>query len=97
MVEQAHRDGTNKESLKPEAQAVLSYLRAGHEISSDVIERELRKLGGIKEIVINPISYIVKINYDPSVVSAEKMRSVLKQLGQGEQIETRQVLSRTSG
>jgi copper chaperone CopZ len=97
MVEQAHRDGTNKESLKPEAQAVLSYLRAGHEISSDVIERELRKLGGIKEIVINPVSYVVKIYYDPRVISAEKMRSVLKKLGQGEQIETRQVPSNSAG
>jgi copper chaperone CopZ len=93
MVEQTYRGGTNRESLKPEAQAVLSYLRVGHEISSDVIERELRKLGGIKEIVINPVNYVVKIQYDPRAISAEKMRTVLKKLGQGEQIETRQVPS----
>jgi copper chaperone CopZ len=91
MVERTHREGTKK-PLKPEAQAVLSYLRAGHEISSDVIERELRKLGGIKEIVINPVNYVVKIHYDPRAISAEKMRSVLKKLGQGEQIETRKYL-----
>jgi hypothetical protein len=40
-------------------------------------------LEGIKEIIINPLSHTVKIRYDPRVVSADKMRFVLKQLGQG--------------
>ena len=82
MVERADREGTKKEPLESEALAVLSYRKAGHDVSSRVVERELRKLGGVKEIAINPLSYVVKIHFNPNVVSAEKMRSVLKQLGQ---------------
>jgi hypothetical protein len=67
--------------LKSEALAILSYLRAGHAIPSGVLERQLRKLGGVREIVMNPLSHTVKIRYDPRVVSAEKIRSVLKKLG----------------
>ena len=95
MVERADREETKKELLKPEGLAVLSYRRAGH-ISSRVVERELRKLRGVKEIAINPISYVVKIHFNPSVVSAEKMRSVLKSLANASGIETRQVPSRAS-
>lgn len=82
MVEQTYKEWTQKECLKSEALAVLSFLKAGHEIPSRMLERQLRKLGGIKEIIINPISRTVKIRYDPRVVSADKMRSVLKNLGQ---------------
>ena len=83
MVEQTYKEGTQKERLKSEGLAVLSYLRAGHKISSRMLERQLRKLDGIKEIIINPISRTVKIRYDPRAVSADKMRSVLKKPGQG--------------
>jgi len=96
MVERADREGTKKELLKPEGLAVLSYRRAGHNISSRMVERELRKLRGVKEIAINPISYVVKIHFNPSVVSAEKMRSVLKSMANASSIETRQMPSRAS-
>jgi hypothetical protein len=83
MVEQTYKARTQKERLKSEGLAVLSFLKAPHEIPSRMLERQLRKLEGIKEIIINPISRTVKIRYDPRVVSADKMRSVLKKLGQG--------------
>ena len=83
MVDQIYKERTQKERLEFEAIAVLSYLKAGHEIPSGMLERQLRKLGGIKEIIINPISHTVKIRYDQRVVSADKVRSVLKKLGQG--------------
>ena len=78
MVELTCEERTQKERLKSEGLAVLSFLKNDHEISSRMLERQLRKLKGIKEIIINPISRTVKIRYDPRVVSADKMRSVLK-------------------
>ena len=78
MVEQAYKEGRQKERLKSEGFAVLSCLKVGQETPSRLLERQLRKLMGIKEVIINPISRTVKIRYDPRVVSADKMRSVLK-------------------
>jgi hypothetical protein len=83
MVEQTYKERTQKERLKSEALAVLSFLKAGHEIPSRMLERQLQKLGGIKEVMINPISRTVRIRYDQRVVSADKMRSVIEKLGQG--------------
>ena len=83
MVEQTYKERTQKERLKSEGLAVLFSPKADHEISSRMLEHQLRKLEGIKEIIISPISSMVKIRYDPRVVSADKMRSVLKKLGQG--------------
>ena len=82
MVEQTYKERTQKERLKSDGLTVLSYLKPGHEISSRMLERQLRKLEGINEIIINPISRTVKVSYDPRVVSADKMRSVLKKVGQ---------------
>ncbi len=83
MSEQTYKELTQKERLKSEALAVLSFVKAGHEIPSRMLESQLRKLEGIKEIIINPISRTVKIRYDQSLVSADKMRAVIKKLGQG--------------
>jgi len=74
---------TQKDRLKPEAHAILSCLSAGDKVFSGMLERELRKFEGVKEIAINHISHAVKIRHDPHLVSAEKMRSVLRKLGQG--------------
>jgi len=82
MVEQTHKEPTQKERSKSDALAVLSFPKIGHEIPSRMLERQLRKLEGINEIIINPISRTVKVSYDPRVVSADKMRSVLKKVGQ---------------
>jgi len=69
-----------KHRLNSDAIAILSYLRPASPIPSGKIERELRKMKGVKEITINPLTYTVKIRYDPNVVSVEKMRLVLKRL-----------------
>ena len=47
------------------------------------IEAQLRKMKGIKEVKINHVSHTVKIHYDPSVVTIEKIRTVLKNAGSG--------------
>lgn len=78
MVKQTCEERTQKDRLKSEGLAVLSSLKASHEISFRVLERQLRKLKGVKEIIINPISRTIKIRYDPRVVSVDKMRSILK-------------------
>ena len=80
MAAQIQKKLTQKERSKSEALAVMSFL---HAVPPGILERQLRKLGGIKEIMINPISRTVKMRYDPRVVSAEKVRAVLKKLGQG--------------
>ena len=63
---------------KREAPAILSYGRAGMRIPSRRIVTRLRKMKGIKEIKINHVSHTVKIHYDPSVVTIEKIRTVLE-------------------
>lgn len=72
---------TELERLKSEAHIILSYLTPGHVIPSGKLERQLRKLKGVREITINHLSHTVKIRYDPHLVTAEKMRSILKKLG----------------
>ena len=56
--------------------AVLSYLGPSGEV-----ERELRKLNGIRKITINPLFGTVKIRYDPNITTVEKIRSVAKRPG----------------
>jgi len=72
-----------KGELKAEAHAILSYGRPGMRIPSRRIETRLRKMKGIKEVKINHVSHTVKIHYDPSVVTIEKIRTVLKNAGSG--------------
>ena len=67
--------------LNSDACAILSYLSPTTAIPSGKIERELRKLNGIKDITIYPLSSTVKIRYDPNAITVEKMRSILKRLG----------------
>ena len=67
--------------MKSDAYAILSLLRPENPIPSGKIERQLRKLRGVKETTINPISHTVKIRYDPHIMTAEKMRSFIRRLG----------------
>jgi hypothetical protein len=63
--------------LKAEAHAILSYLRPGMLTPSGQIETRLRKMRGVKELTINHVSHTVKIRYDPSIVTIEKIRTFL--------------------
>ena len=74
-----------KHGLKAEAYAILSYLRLDMLIPLGQVETRLRKMKGIKEVTINHVSSTLKIRYDPSVLTAEKIRSVLKKLGSRKQ------------
>ena len=64
--------------MKAEAHAILSYLRLGVLTPPGQIETELRKMIGIKEVTINVVSHTIKIRYDPSIVTIEKIRTFLK-------------------
>jgi len=68
----------SKSESDDEAHAVLSYLRMDVSIPSGQIETRLRKLKGIKEAAVNHVSHTVKIHYDPSIVTREKIRTLLK-------------------
>lgn len=52
-------------------------------LPAEQIETGLRKMEGIKEVRINHVSHTVKIRYDPSIVTIEKIRTVLKGIGSG--------------
>ena len=66
--------------LNSDACLILTYFGPEIPIQSGRIERELRKLKGIKEITINHLTHTVKIRYDPKVITEEKMRSIIKRL-----------------
>ena len=67
-----------KDELKAEAHAILSYLRLGTRIPSGKMEARLRKMKGVKEVTVNLVSHTVKIRYDPSIVTIEKIRTFLR-------------------
>jgi copper chaperone CopZ len=71
-----------KGELKAEGRAILSCLRLGM-LPAGQIRSRLRKMEGIKEVRINHVSHTVKIRYDPSIVTIEKIRTVLKGMGSG--------------
>ena len=70
-----------KGELKAEAHAILSYLRLGMLIPSGQVETRLRKIKGIKDVTVNHVSHTVKVRYDPSIVTIEKIRTLLKNRG----------------
>jgi copper chaperone CopZ len=39
---------------------------------------------GVKEVTVNPVTDTVKISYDPSIVTIEKIRTFLKKPVSGE-------------
>ena len=64
--------------MTAEARATLSCLRLGRGIPPGRIKTCLRKLKGIKEVAINHVTHTVKIRYDPSIVTIEKIRASLR-------------------
>ena len=67
-----------KSELKAEAHAILSYHRLGMLIPSGQVETRLRKMKGIKEVTVNHATHTVKIHYDPSIVTIERIRALLE-------------------
>ena len=67
-----------KGELKAETHAILSCLRLGMLIPSGQVETRLRKMKGVKEVTVNHVSHTVKIRYDPSIVTIEKIRTFLR-------------------
>jgi copper chaperone CopZ len=82
-----------KSESKAEAHAILSYLPLSMLIPPGQIETRLRKMKGVKEVTINHVSHTVKIRYDPSIVTIEKIRTFLKRSVSGPWIaESRKLL-----
>jgi len=46
-------------------------------IPSGQVETRLRKLKGVKEVTVNHVSHTVKIRYDPSIVTIERIRTLI--------------------
>ena len=69
-----------KNRRSSDACVILSSLSPATPIPSGEVERELRKLKGIRKITINPLFGTVKIRYDPNITTVEVMRSRLKRL-----------------
>jgi copper chaperone CopZ len=79
LLEQPRPQQTEpKGELKAEAHAILSYLRLDMLIPPGQIETQLRKMKGIEEVTINHVSHTIKIRYDPSIVTIEKIRTFLR-------------------
>ena len=64
--------------MKAVAVAVLYCLQLGMLIPSGKMEGRLRKMKGVKEVTVNLVSHTVKIRYDPSIVTIEKIRTFLR-------------------
>ena len=67
-----------KGELKAEAHAILSCLRLGMLIPSGQVETRLCKMKGVKEVTVNHVSHTVKIRYDPSIVTMERILALLE-------------------
>ncbi len=63
------------------AEAVFSLFNLGCSGCPAVIERRLRKVNGVKKVVVNYVTDTVLVNYDPSQVSTENIRTLMKKVG----------------
>ena len=58
-----------------------SYHRLRMSIASGQVETGFRKMKGIKEVTVNHATHTVKIRYDPSIVTIEKIHTLLRKPG----------------
>ncbi len=63
------------------ARAIFSLFNLGCSGCSGIIEGKLKKLSGIKKATVNYITDTVLVDYDPSRVGPEDIRSFMKKLG----------------
>ncbi|MDD2981503.1 MAG: heavy-metal-associated domain-containing protein [Hespellia sp.] len=46
-----------------------------------IVEKKLRKLKGVKSFSLNPITYKMKISYDPTLVTTEAIQKAIAKGG----------------
>jgi len=46
-----------------------------------VIEKKLKKLGGIRDVSVNYITDTILVDYDPSRLTSQDIRALIKKLG----------------
>ena len=63
------------------ATAIFSLFSLGCSSCSNVIERKLKKVSGIKDVNVNYVTDIVVVKYDPARLSTEEIRAFMKRLG----------------
>jgi len=63
------------------AKAVFSLFNLGCTSCSAVIERKLKKVAGVNDVAVNYVTDMILVNYDPSQLTAEDLRSFIKKLG----------------
>jgi len=66
---------------KTSAKAVFSLFNLGCSSCSAVIERKLRNLPGIEDAVVNCVTDMVRVNYDPEHLTTENVRAFIRKLG----------------
>ena len=72
---------TTTTKSKTSAQAIVSLFNLGCSSCSAIIERELKKLPGIEDAVVNYVTDTASVNYDPTQVSVEDIRTFMRKLG----------------
>jgi copper chaperone CopZ len=66
---------------KASAKAILSLFNLGCPSCSGIVERELKKLPGIENVAVNYATDVVVVDYDPSTITSEAIRSFMKKIG----------------
>lgn len=66
---------------KASAKAIFSLYNLGCSSCSVVIERKLGKMSGIRDVAVNYVTDTVLVNFDPTLLTAEEVRGMIKKLG----------------
>lgn len=72
---------TTTQNPKPAARAIFSLFNLGCSACSAVIEKKLKKLGGIRDVSVNYITDTILVDYDPSRLTSQDIRALIKKLG----------------
>jgi hypothetical protein len=68
----------NEHTTQTEEHAILSLPLS---IPAGITERELRTLKGVNEVSINHLANTIKVTYDPTKTTSDKIRAFLNKLG----------------
>jgi copper chaperone CopZ len=71
---------TVTENQRPWAQATFSLFNLGCSSCLAVIERELKRLAGIRNVTVNHITDAVLVNYDPRQLTTDEIRAFIRKL-----------------
>jgi Cu+-exporting ATPase len=72
---------TVAEKQQRKADAIFSLFNLGCSSCSGTVERKLKKLDGIKNVIVNNVADTVSVNYDPQQLNTEEIRLFIRKLG----------------